>query len=521
VAEHAAGINALGASFFFSRNDDKRKTAKTFFPTIAYQLAHHDKDFADKINEALLRNPHIVTQLPIKQSSTLIMEPLRHAFAVVGNPILIVVDALDECERDGDVLLKIFADSIKNLPRLKIFITTRPEYHIRNVLDRYHSLKRFHLQDIEKSVVQSDIRLYLDFHLSEDQLRDEFPGLQLTWRPAKRDIKLLIESCGTLFIIASTAVKFILDEKQLDPGKQLSWLLQVVSRKDFSSLNHTTVMDSFYTQILLAALPNNCHEDWLGRYQTVVGTIVALQYPLPCVALSALVDIVPDDVKRAMFHLYSLVAPTGQDLTFRIHHKSLPDFLTSPSRCEPRFLIDLKTSHLELGKRCLKIMDTQLKPNICNVGIMDRFKENKDVQCDTQHCISQELTYATTHWATHLFNGGKIDSDAERLLEGFASMHFLTWLEVLSVIGQVEIAYSSLDKVSKLLVSCLPSYNSLNNFCVRMDVRRLQGSRVRSCTTGVDLSHLTSSLSKLLRVTFSLRSHSCHRIQDYFRHIEG
>jgi hypothetical protein len=102
VAEHAAGINALGASFFFSRNDDKRKTAKTFFPTIAYQLAYYDKDFADQINEALLRTPHAVTQMPLKQFSTLIMEPLKEAFAVAGNPILIVIDALDECEHDGD-----------------------------------------------------------------------------------------------------------------------------------------------------------------------------------------------------------------------------------------------------------------------------------------------------------------------------------------------------------------------------------------------------------------------------------
>jgi len=50
VAERAAGIKALCASFFFSCNDDKQKTAKTFPPTIAYQLAHYNKDFADEID---------------------------------------------------------------------------------------------------------------------------------------------------------------------------------------------------------------------------------------------------------------------------------------------------------------------------------------------------------------------------------------------------------------------------------------------------------------------------------------
>jgi hypothetical protein len=52
--------------------------------------------------------PHVVTPMPVKQFSTLIMEPLEGALAMAGSPILIVVDALDECEHDGDVLLKIF-----------------------------------------------------------------------------------------------------------------------------------------------------------------------------------------------------------------------------------------------------------------------------------------------------------------------------------------------------------------------------------------------------------------------------
>lgn len=458
VAEHAAGINALGASFFFSRSDDSRKTALTFFPTIAYQLAYYDKAFADKIDQALLRNPDVVEKMPINQFSILIMEPLKEAFAMVGDPILIVVDALDECEHDGDAILKIFADSIKNMPRLKIFITTRPELHIRTVLDRYRYLKRFHLQDIEKSVVQSDIRLYLYFHLSENRLRDKFPDIQC-WKLAEKDVELLIKTCDTLFIMASTAVKFILDIKQLDPEKQLTWLLKDVSGRDFSDSNPRTIMDSFYQQILVAAVPPNDRERWFERYQTVVGTVVALQYPLPCLALSALVGLDPDNVKRALSHLYSLVAPTGQDLSFRIHHKSFPDFVTS-SRCQGGFLIDLTIRHLELGKRCLKILNSKLKPNILNLASFDRFKDNRDIQHLTQDCISQELAYVSTHWATHLSIVSNLDSEAEQLLEYFARNHLLSWLEVLSIIERVETAYSSLDKMSQLLVSCVFFYNA-------------------------------------------------------------
>jgi hypothetical protein len=457
-------MNALGASFFFSRNDDKRKTAKTFFPTIAYQLAYYNKDFANEINETLLRTPHAVTQLHHKQFSTLIVEPLKKFFSVVGNPILIIIDALDECEHDSDALLKIFADSIKDMPRLKVFITTRPEHHIRTVLDRYHHLKRFHLQDIENSVVQSDIRLYLEFHLSEIEVQHRLPDLECTWTPPKRDAEMLIGICGTLFILASTAVKFILDSKRTDPEKQLSRLLRGVSHQDFSGSKYNTALDSLYTQILLSAVPDDGddedEDEWFRHYQIVVGTILALQYPLPCLALSALVDLVPNDVKRALSHLHSLVAPTGQDFTFRTYHKSLPDFVTSSSRCEPRFHINLVARHLELGKHCLKIMNSGLKPNICNLGSTDRFKDNNDIQHLTQNRILPELAYASTHWATHLANGSAVDGEAEQLLEHFARKHLLAWLELLSIIGQVETAYSSLDRVGKLLVSCVPRYDA-------------------------------------------------------------
>jgi hypothetical protein len=103
-------------------------------------------------------------------------------------------------------------------------------------------------------------------------------------------------------------------------------------------------------------------------------------------------------------------------------------------------------------------MDSQLKPNICNLGSIDRFKDNSNIQHLTQDRISQELAYASTHWATHLANASKLDGEAEQLLEDFARKHFLAWLEVLSIIGQVETAYSSLDRIGKLLVSCPLAY---------------------------------------------------------------
>jgi len=465
VAERAAEINALGASFFFSRDEEKRKTAKSFFPAIAFQLAHYEEDFAKRIDAALLRNPNAVAQGLPKQFSTMIVEPLKEFFAATGNPILIVIDALDECEEGADTLLKILADAIQNMPRLKVFITTRPERHIRIVLDRYRHLKRFHLHDIEASVVQSDIRLYLEFHLSAEQVQHALPELEQPWQPAKKDMDMLVNMSGKLFIIASTITRFILDSWSPDPAKQLSCLLEDVSHTDFSGSKHTTAMDVFYMQILHSALPrnpgnSNSLKNWFAHYQLVVGTILVLQHPLPGHVLASLIDVSFTDINMALLHLHSLVAPTDDsNKTFRIHHKSFPDFVTSSLRCSSEFLIDTKKCHLRLGKQCLEIMNSCLKLNMCNLGLTERYMDNSEIQHLTENCILQEVAYACTYWATHLVSAEMLDSTVEQLLECFASKHIFAWLEVLSTIGKINIAYSSLDTIGKLLVSVISDFN--------------------------------------------------------------
>jgi len=475
VAERAAETNALGASFFFSRDEERRKSAKSFFPTIAFQLAHFGEEFAKQIDAALLRNPNAVAQGLPKQFSSMIVEPLKDFFAATGNPILIVIDALDECEEGADTLLKILADAIKNMPRLKVFITTRPERHLRTVLDRYRHLKRFHLHDIEALVVQSDIRLYLEFHLSLEQVQHALPELEYPWQPAKKDMDILVNMSGTLFIIASTITRFILDGWQSDPAQQLSRLLEDVSHKDFSGSKYTTVMDVIYMQILRSAIPHdsggsnpdfNFLNGWFARYQIVMGTILVLQHPLPGHVLASLVGISFSDINRALLHLHSLVAPTNDlNMTFRIHHKSFPDFITSSSRCHsPEFLINMKSCHLQLGKWCLQIMDSCLRPNMCNLSSTERYRNNIETRCLTQNCISQEIAYACTHWATHLISAETLNGTVEQLLECFASKHLLTWLEVLSTIGQIDTAYLSLDMVGKLLVSVISSYNFISRY---------------------------------------------------------
>jgi len=84
-------------------------------------------------------------------------------------------------------------------------------------------------------------------------------------------------------------------------------------------------------KILRAAQPDSI-DDWIDRFQTFVGTIVILQDPLPCEALAQLLDVDVNDIIGTLSNLHSLLAPSEQDLTYRVHHKSFSDFICDRGR---------------------------------------------------------------------------------------------------------------------------------------------------------------------------------------------
>jgi len=89
VAEQAAMNRVLGSSFFFSRNEDNRKTAKSFFQTLAYHLAHRYSELSVRINEVLEEDRDVAQRNPRKQFGLLIAKPLQ-SIRAGHNPILII-----------------------------------------------------------------------------------------------------------------------------------------------------------------------------------------------------------------------------------------------------------------------------------------------------------------------------------------------------------------------------------------------------------------------------------------------
>ncbi|KAM6499502.1 hypothetical protein JOM56_005010 [Amanita muscaria] len=264
IASRAVDLNLLGASFFFSRGEANRNNAKRIFTIIAYQLCVYSETFANAIGD-VLKTEHesaATTKDPQDQLQALILDTLRSIVQSRSWPILIVVDTFS--------VLVGLSQLVRDLPSFKVILTTRLQPYLDPLLGNQGDHKIFRLQDIEDKVVDSDIRVYLNHCLAMDQVQKRFPKRQ--WCASYEEIDSLVYAAGRLFIIASTAGRYILDKSASNPAAQMQKLLQATAQ------DHTPLkdLDHFYTVILRNAVPENCDDD------DIVGTKLSLALSYSC-----------------------------------------------------------------------------------------------------------------------------------------------------------------------------------------------------------------------------------------------
>src|SRR5258707_7041434 len=133
VAEDEGRRKCLGASFFFSRQEKDLSDAKLFIPTIAHQLAQSYPEVRSDVIQVLQKDPDIVNKSSATQLQQLILNPLRNITS--PKPVLLVVDALDECDNSVDAAAKLFDIIVARcteVPALRLLVTSRPETYIKS-----------------------------------------------------------------------------------------------------------------------------------------------------------------------------------------------------------------------------------------------------------------------------------------------------------------------------------------------------------------------------------------------------
>ncbi|KAF3919586.1 hypothetical protein ABW20_dc0103286 [Dactylellina cionopaga] len=221
VAHSLKQRNQLGACFFFKQGQGDRGNASRFFTTLASDLITHLPQLRPEVRKVVEEDENISGKTLREQYENLVLHPLKRAKFLFPNPlkVVIVVDALDECEpgpQDRDILiLLILLEELTKIKEvdLRIFLTGRPEKHLRNHFKKapdgtYQNLL---LHDIERKNVEHDIYIFLRTELAIIQKRQRFPDDWLG--DEEKTIQTLARMATPLFIFAVTICRFLDDEE--------------------------------------------------------------------------------------------------------------------------------------------------------------------------------------------------------------------------------------------------------------------------------------------------------------------
>ncbi|PAV14885.1 nucleotide-binding-oligomerization-domain like receptor [Pyrrhoderma noxium] len=442
IAEEFQAQKSLGCYIFFERGKtDSMSITNTVIKTIAYHLACHNSAIAELLSN-VIKDDH---ELSFPSTNILFDRLLHDPLHSVSNshesePILVVLDALDECgsTHDQEKLAYLLKDNIPTLPsNFRFIVTSRPEEGVTPLLS-YVSLqprvcehvKLNHLLDNNRKEVVYYVR-----HELERLRREKRIIVKGSWE-WDENIDKLGDAAQGLFIWAATAINFVNGAR----AGRFDRLRRLVNDTRGIGMN----LDMLYAAVL-----ENCI-DWEDDemkevFSSVFSLILFGKTPLSDTDIDEILDYEEGTTSDVLSGLHSLVAfEAGQPI--RIHHTSLYDYLTS-TRCDGSWFIDADVKKNKIVSRCFGLMRDQLRFNIC--GLETSFKFNRDVP-DLEKRVDKRihpgLLYACRYWAPHLQDvlySDKLLSD----LDDFAYNQLLYWLEVLSLTGALYECFElSLDK---------------------------------------------------------------------------
>jgi hypothetical protein len=436
------GSDRLGATFFCRSTDDRTQDPNLVFPTIAFQLANSRQPIMDCIIATLRNEPHVGQQSIANQFARLIKEPLAQMDRSHPQVIVVILDALDDCgdTESREALLRCLNDEIKkpSLPRwFKFLITSRPTHDIRLALRGAHTLpiklaSESNRRDLQKFIQDRMLDLVEVFH----------GDLPLGW-PGRERVGKIEEHAQGLFQWVDHLYKFI--KYSTDQDERLDLLLNA----DFHG-GPTERLYNLYT----ATFTHICKgepEDFFANYKLYMGRILAAKVPLTSSDFCSLFRGFKKTVLDGIVWRFGSVLYTDGKGAICVIHQSLVDFLTKSERCaDPRLHIDLEANDVAFAHSCLELLLQSLKFNMCELPNTWQLRsELEDLPQRLGTYVPESVRYSCRFWAAHLHAVPKEHNEVYFRAKHFFQERVFYWLEVLSLLDDLESALRALRDVQK------------------------------------------------------------------------
>ncbi|RPA82949.1 hypothetical protein BJ508DRAFT_81699 [Ascobolus immersus RN42] len=475
--EYNAGGKLL-SSFFFYRGSGTASGGAKFVSTIAFDLARKSKAARGHILQTVTEDSKITRKSLADQWRQLVLVPLIEMDDnSVASLLLLVVDALDECDSESDIrsILTLLADAevsrIKST-KLRVLVTSRQDMPIRRAFLEMPSIrhKDLVLDEISRSVVDEDLTRYFTAQFQAIRGMADFSFLSHNW-PGTHTIKHLVQQSEGLFIYAATLCRFLkcedghgLPTKRLeDFENQRKMALKSASARSVGSTrkNRETVsLDKMYAQILQHVLTgldetsNPTQAEIAKAYARIIQPLAALFEPVAIMTIGRLLSYDIVDIRFKLLRLrsvFNVPDPNTENERIRILHTSFRDFLLDPARCPETFYIAEHTTHAMLAAKCMKVMSTHLRKDICDIQLPGQHLEGI-MKGYIRSFITPDLEYSCRYWIQHFCKGdGKVHTSENGRLSQFLRAHLLHWMEVLCLLDRAHEAILGINALEELL----------------------------------------------------------------------
>jgi hypothetical protein len=432
ICHSLAEIKMLGASFFCSRQDEHASREQCIIPTIVERLSYHSSSFT----RLLLSADTDSVNGTDRQMVDLLVDPWIESYRTrmaTSSPLVVVVDALDENTGGGSFLQKLVRIIHKKCLRgLKFLVTSRPHPEI---VEACQSFPVYHLHHLDRSIVNNDIRTYL-----EDELRD-LQGSDI--------LEGIIRRADGFFIYAATAIRLtkigsVAKVSILEKTAKLKAMLQTPA----ADYNDHRVIE-LYRLIIFEAFQGLPKENILQRLNVLRAILsTEQQASISIIARFALVD---EDTVRAVVHsLYAVLYLSGDliswyhasfaDMMFQADHFSylFTDAFTDKINAKLHFLLE-NEQHAYLSHHCFRIMESTLHFDLASFP--SSFLEDKEVPDLSERFekhFDSSLEYSMHHWASHLIKSAGVSSACTSALcnrlQTFLERRVLFWLEAIILV---------------------------------------------------------------------------------------
>ncbi|KAL6816126.1 hypothetical protein V8C40DRAFT_282094 [Trichoderma camerunense] len=355
----------------------------------------------------------------------------------------LIVDALDECEADRKKLLDLIIESTLAAPKVKWILSSR---NFPDIEAKLRSCQTSAVIDLESNttLVSESVDAYIRCRTRQLSLTEDNEVFQEQLQRA-----ILQKSSGT-FLWAALVFQEIEERRTYDDDAELLQLL------DEMPSGLSGLYNRMMHQIDQLAPKDQDH------CLNILTTMVTAYQPLNLEILPILAGLKGRLTQAEP--LRTLVRMCGSFLTIRrdvvyFVHQSAKDYLIGEGR--NRILPSgSETIHRDMFNRSLEVMlkPGKLRPNIYSLpypGV--KIHEISVPQPDPLASIM----YCCMHWLQHFCDGtfGVYSESKEDIHEGvnkifdFLKLHFLHWIEALSLSQNVEAGVVSLQNLLNLLIN--------------------------------------------------------------------